>query len=591
MPTSKVTTESPQIKKWLASHQLKCLEEKPRGLQVKVRLLCLKHNEEFLSYIHLLQHNKHPILFCKKCIWENTKDQLTSGESIYLNEVIYSNPELVNKIIQKRGKYKQHKFIRYNSNTKTFEFFCEKANIFFTTKTLQSEIGLTKTDCEYCANETTINKSKKLAKSNHKRANMQIAKSKTYGYRWINGKRICLQCGQEVDSGRICRFCNPKYYDSVYKGYTQPVINELAKLKRRLAENKKILLKNRKLIKFYTYCIENEICDAKIVNIHELTYRSNQTIIFSLPDQFSHIAFSLKSGRIKIIERARKKSESHSTSSLQNYIEKTHLLNRYKSMPAKLGRKEIVARAKEKVSNCKDIQLVGVNQKGTKIKYICTKHNLTYIKAKKNFFWAHYLCDKCRKENIGKNISKGLTQDIQVPESSSLTILDDKVTLTRQQAHTLNTGKYGILVKCKKCGQSYLTSLAGLKRNHYKCTKCELPRILGARSYISTDWLKEIKELFKIKNLIGYRSKEKTFRINGKLYKVDGFDPSTNTVFEFLGDYWHGYNTEDSRFRKTFIRLGKIAKVYPVVYVWEHDYKQGKPFSGVMGSIDQLLGR
>ena len=590
MLTSKVTTESPQIKKWLNQHNLKCLEEKPRGLQVKVRLLCLKHNETFLSYIHLLQHNQYPILFCKKCIWEKTEKELNSNGHLYLNEVIYSNPELVNKIIQKRGKYKHHKFIRYNNDTKTFEFFCEKANVFFTTKTLQSEIGFTKTECEYCANTTKINKSRKLAKHNHERANLQLAKSKNYDYRWVDGKRTCLQCGREIDSGRICRFCHPKHYDSVYKGYTQPIISELAKLKRQLAKNKKILLKNNKLIKFYNYCIKNEIYDAKILNTGKLTYRSNHKIIFSVPNQSSSMIFFLKTRKIEG-ENIPKSNRSRSINYLQNYVEEKHLLNRYKIMPAKLGRKEIVARAKEKVSNYKDIQLIGVNQKGTKIKYVCTKHDLTYIKAKKNFFWSHYLCDKCRKENIGKNISKGLTRDIQVPEDSSLIVLNDKVILTKEQAHTLNTGKYGILVKCKKCGQSYLTSLASLKRNHYKCTKCELPKTLGARSYISTDWLKEIKELFNIKTLIGYRTREKTFRINGKLYRVDGFDPNTNTVFEFLGDYWHGYKTEDLRFKKTFIRLGKIAKVYPVVYVWEHDYRQGKPFSGVMGSIDQLLDR
>ena len=134
-------------------------------------------------------------LFCKKCIWEKTEKELNSNGHLYLNEVIYSNPELVNKIIQKRGKYKHHKFIRYNNDTKTFEFFCEKANVFFTTKTLQSEIGFTKTECEYCANTTKINKSRKLAKHNHERANLQLAKKAAARRKMLQWLFSFIACG------------------------------------------------------------------------------------------------------------------------------------------------------------------------------------------------------------------------------------------------------------------------------------------------------------------------------------------------------------------------------------------------------------
>jgi hypothetical protein len=70
--------------------------------------------------------------------------------------------------------------------------------------------------------------------------------------------------------------------------------------------------------------------------------------------------------------------------------------------------------------------------------------------------------------------------------------------------------------------------------------------------------------------------------------KVDGFDPSKNTVYEFLGDYWHGnpqkFNINDTHpitqttygylYEKTMERFQKIKKLgYTIKYIWEHDWK------------------
>ena len=34
--------------------------------------------------------------------------------------------------------------------------------------------------------------------------------------------------------------------------------------------------------------------------------------------------------------------------------------------------------------------------------------------------------------------------------------------------------------------------------------------------------------------------REVTLKVKDKVYHVDGFEPKTNTVYEFNGDYWHG---------------------------------------------------
>ena len=70
-------------------------------------------------------------------------------------------------------------------------------------------------------------------------------------------------------------------------------------------------------------------------------------------------------------------------------------------------------------------------------------------------------------------------------------------------------------------------------------------------------------------------------------FKVDGFDPETNTVYEFFGDYWHG-NSErfdllkiNKTVNKTFGQLYQEAESrilrlkeagYKVIFIWEKDF-------------------
>ena len=70
---------------------------------------------------------------------------------------------------------------------------------------------------------------------------------------------------------------------------------------------------------------------------------------------------------------------------------------------------------------------------------------------------------------------------------------------------------------------------------------------------------------------------------------VDGYDPATNTVYEFLGDYWHGnpekFDSDDIHplikktygelYKITFKKLDKLQKLgYTVKYIWENDWNK-----------------
>lgn len=76
-------------------------------------------------------------------------------------------------------------------------------------------------------------------------------------------------------------------------------------------------------------------------------------------------------------------------------------------------------------------------------------------------------------------------------------------------------------------------------------------------------------------------------------YRVDGFIPETNTIYEFLGDYWHGnpklfakneFNKHNEismgeLYRKTFERFDNLKNMgYNINYIWESDFNKGKDF-------------
>jgi Zn ribbon nucleic-acid-binding protein len=96
---------------------------------------------------------------------------------------------------------------------------------------------------------------------------------------------------------------------------------------------------------------------------------------------------------------------------------------------------------------------------------------------------------------------------------------------------------------------------------------------------------KEIKWLnsLNIPNL----ERNKHLKINGRRFMFDGFDPATNTIYEFNGDFWHGnpnvYKLEDVNYMngKTFGQLynktldkEKFLKSngYNVISMWEKDF-------------------
>jgi hypothetical protein len=89
--------------------------------------------------------------------------------------------------------------------------------------------------------------------------------------------------------------------------------------------------------------------------------------------------------------------------------------------------------------------------------------------------------------------------------------------------------------------------------------------------------------------------RQKTIYYDGGHFKVDAFDPITNTVYEFDGDYWHGnpkiYNPEHTNkhnktlfgtlYQKTLDKKQILVKLgYNIVSMWEKDFDEQRQKKG-----------
>jgi len=106
------------------------------------------------------------------------------------------------------------------------------------------------------------------------------------------------------------------------------------------------------------------------------------------------------------------------------------------------------------------------------------------------------------------------------------------------------------------------------------CKKCK-----KNVSNISQEWLNSFD--LKIE-------KEVPLKVNNNRYIVDGYCKETNTVYEFLGDFWHG-NPKIYSFNKinpvnkksfgelyflTFIKLNNLKSKFNLKYIWEEEWRK-----------------
>lgn len=152
-----------------------------------------------------------------------------------------------------------------------------------------------------------------------------------------------------------------------------------------------------------------------------------------------------------------------------------------------------------------------------------------------------------------------------------------------------------------KARNRFIASQSTVNNNKFGVVKLGHGSLKFGLSKEEDAWLNKLqitKRAVPIQGFTDPNTKRKT------IYIVDGYDPNTNTVLEFCGDYWHGnplkYNQlmYDKRLKKTYGQLYKetIQRFYvlhclgyKVMFVWESQWKKGHMGRYYRGPGDNLL--
>lgn len=139
-----------------------------------------------------------------------------------------------------------------------------------------------------------------------------------------------------------------------------------------------------------------------------------------------------------------------------------------------------------------------------------------------------------------------------------------------------------VIIICNIHGE-FKQSYDGHVRQHQGCPTCAQ----ASYSEKAIDWLTHISNTQHI--LIQHALNSGEFRIPTTNLKVDGYCRATNTIYEFLGDFWHGnpnvypgdhvnrtnYKTFGELYERTLERNKTITSLgYNLITIWESDWKQ-----------------
>lgn len=154
----------------------------------------------------------------------------------------------------------------------------------------------------------------------------------------------------------------------------------------------------------------------------------------------------------------------------------------------------------------------------TKVEIICPRHGVFRATPYKHIR-EEAGCPICKGENSGNRTRCTVNQFID----KARTIHGDYYNYSNviyQNSHTL------VDITCPNHG-SFLQTPTNHIDGPNGCPKCS-----SSVSRTGTLWLDALN--------IPHLEREKLIIINGRRYKVDGFDPLTNTVYEYFGVFWHG---------------------------------------------------
>ncbi len=227
----------------------------------------------------------------------------------------------------------------------------------------------------------------------------------------------------------------------------------------------------------------------------------------------------------------------------------------------KLTRENFLFRANRKYSNKFDYSFVNFINGQTKVKIKCNKCENILNHTPREHLGRKAGCPTCAYNNRKSTTDKFIEKSNIIHENKFIYSKTDYI----------KSCKY-VIITCPNHGDFQQTP-----NNHLRgigCPKC------GCR--LSKN---EIKFL----DYLNIPDKKENRQCYVNRFYFDGYDEKTKTVYEYLGDYFHGnpeiYKTDDINklvkksfgqlYKETFDRLNNIKSLgYNVKYIWEKDWNE-----------------
>ena len=192
-----------------------------------------------------------------------------------------------------------------------------------------------------------------------------------------------------------------------------------------------------------------------------------------------------------------------------------------------LTTQSFIQKANKIHNNKYNYSLINYFNTNTSIEIICPIHGKFLQQPRKHLCKSN--CPSCQKETTR------LTQNNFIQRSNKIHNNKYDYSLTNYK-----NCRTKIIIICPKHGK--FKQLSATHLNGSGCLKCGRNKTKISKSSIK--WLEKIEKENNIK-----LEKEFPLIINNKQLFIDGFDPQTNTCYEYNGNYWHGspsyYNPND----------------------------------------------
>jgi len=242
-------------------------------------------------------------------------------------------------------------------------------------------------------------------------------------------------------------------------------------------------------------------------------------------------------------------------------------------MPKRLTEDEFVKRARNKHDNFYDYSKVEYKGARTNVIITCPIHNHGYFFQRPDGHLRGQGCPRCASEKNGENKRSNTEEFIE------------RSNLIHHNFYDYSKVEYvnAITNVCITCPIHNHGDFFQGPSEHLRGKGC--PRCVNRTSKPAQSWLESLG----INNLIYDDGINSEYSILGTRYSADGYDPDTNTIYEFHGDYWHGnpdvFNPEEYNkstkcsygelHRRTLEKKNALINLgYNYIEMWENDWKK-----------------